>query len=157
MRLRPLLLAVSLIGLWLIPSFAWVKVLDRQLTGFEVLPLSGILPWMLLLVVFIARYLSRPWVGNVAGAVLFSSVAAWVALSNPLESSEANKVYQELTGTLLTSGSAEVSETGLNLLYALALLIASGSLLIPAKSKEQKGVETGEQSQDQRDIWDSQQ
>jgi hypothetical protein len=141
----------------MVPSFAWVNVLDRPLTGFEVLPLTGILPWMLLLVVFIARYLSRPLVGNIAGAVLFSSVAVWVGLSSPLESSETTKVYQELTGTLLAIGADDVRATGLNFLYALALVFSACSLLIPAQSREPRGSDATEQGLDQRDIWDSQQ
>lgn len=157
MRLRLLSQAVSLIGLWVIPGFAWVNVLDQKLTGFEVMPLSGILPWMLLLVVFIARYLSRPWIANIVGALLFSSVAAWAVLTSPPESSGVNKVYQDLTGTLLASGAAGVSDTGINLLYALALLLAAGSLLIPAQSAETQVSRLREQELDQRDIWDSQQ
>lgn len=153
---RNLLLGVSLLGMWLIPAFEWIRVLDKPLTGYEVVPLTGLLPWMLLLFVFIARYVNQPRVVTVIGSIFLVGIAIWVGTMDFLGSPAVEEAFQSLTGRTFEELGPELSVSWVHFVYSGSLLLAAFSLLLGPKNVRKNTKIEGEANSDARSLWDEQ-
>lgn len=153
---RVLILA-SLAGLWLLPALSWVTVLDSELSGFEVVPLAGLLPWLFLLFLFIARYVKRPVIVSVVGSGTLVLISLWLLLLDVSSLTTVLEFYESKTGLMNAADTTAVKDTGMHFVYAAVLGLAAGALVLGSKRARSKGASTLENHEDSRLLWEEQQ
>lgn len=156
MRFRVLALTCSLLGLWLLPSFSWVSVLDTSLSGYEVFSLSGLLPWLVLLFVFISRYARKPGIFKYLGALVLIFTSGWIAISDFSRSSAVQERYESLTGLTISGPAYGISVSGTHLGYAGALALTALILVLSSNSKPGTNKTATVTDGDSRTLWEEQ-
>lgn len=152
-----ILILASLAGLWLLPALPWVAVLDSELSGFEALPLTGLLPWLFLLFFFIARYVKRPAIVSLVGSSTLVLIAAWLLLSDISALTTVSEFYESKTGLVNSADTSAVKDTGTHYVYAGVLGLAAGALILGSKRAKSKMAPATENIEDPRSLWDDQQ
>ena len=155
--LARILTFAALAGLWLLPALSWVVVLDSELSGFEVLPLAGLLPWLFLLLLFIARYVRRPALVSMVGGSTLVLISAWLLVSGIASLTTVSEFYESKTGLVSAVDTAAIRDTGVHYVYAGTLWIAAGALLLSSKATKSKKASVVENNEDPRELWDDQQ
>lgn len=157
MKPRLMLLALAIAGLWLAPILSWVTVLEIQLSGYEVFPLTGLLPWLLLLFVFVANYSKRPKAISIIGGLVAAGTSVWLVIANLGTFSAVQESYESQTGLALLSSPEGVTVSGAHYLYSALLLVAAVALLLFEKTKRERVERSAESEFDARSLWEDQQ